>query len=119
VDVWLDCGTPEDVLRTNRYLLDHGHDNSSELQPAEGTTIVPPVNVHPGAEIRSSTIGPHVTVREDCIIEGSVVEDSVLEAGAVVRDSQLAGSLVGKQAEVTGHAGMVNLGDNSTVGISS
>ena len=27
VGVWLDAGTPKSLLETNRYLLEHGHDN--------------------------------------------------------------------------------------------
>jgi len=30
VEVWMDCGTPESLLETNRFLLDHGRDNSAE-----------------------------------------------------------------------------------------
>jgi glucose-1-phosphate thymidylyltransferase len=115
VDVWLDCGTPQDVLHTNRHLLDNGHDNSNELQIAEGSTIIPPVHLHPGTEIRASTIGPHVSVREGCIIEGSTVADSVLDSGTVVRDSKLTGSLVGRNVEVRNHQGSLDIGDNSRV----
>jgi glucose-1-phosphate thymidylyltransferase len=115
VDVWLDCGTPEDVLRTNRYLLEHGNDNSGAVRLLEGSTIVAPVHIHPTAKIQSSVVGPHVTVSENCTIEDSVVEDSVLEAGAMVRHSKLAGSLVGRQAEVHNHEGSVDIGDNARV----
>ena len=41
VDVWLDAGTPESVLDTNRYLLEHGRDNSGLVCRCEGLTIVP------------------------------------------------------------------------------
>ncbi len=30
VSVWEDCGTPQDVLKTNRYFLEHGRDNGGE-----------------------------------------------------------------------------------------
>ena len=29
VDVWLDAGTPETLLETNRYLLENGHHNTA------------------------------------------------------------------------------------------
>lgn len=115
VDIWLDCGTPQDVLHTNRYLLDHGHDNSSEVTPPADCTIVPPVHIHPEVELRSSTVGPHVTVMEGCVVEGSAVQDSVLEAHSTVRESKLSASLIGQHAEILGHDGRVNLGDHSKV----
>jgi glucose-1-phosphate thymidylyltransferase len=42
VGVWLDAGTPKSLLETNRYLLEHGHDNSASAQ-REGVTVIPPV----------------------------------------------------------------------------
>jgi glucose-1-phosphate thymidylyltransferase len=42
VGVWLDAGTPDSLLETNRYLLDHGHDNSAAaVRP--GVAVIPPV----------------------------------------------------------------------------
>ena len=32
VDEWRDTGKPETVLETNRYLLDHGSDNSAQVE---------------------------------------------------------------------------------------
>ena len=32
VEIWLDAGTPEALLETNRYLLEHGLDNSAEVR---------------------------------------------------------------------------------------
>ena len=50
VEVWKDCGKPESLLETNKYLLEHGHDNSAQLQ-VDGSVIVPPVNIHVDAKI--------------------------------------------------------------------
>ncbi len=36
VDVWLDAGTPESLLETNRYLLSNGRSNSSQAATREG-----------------------------------------------------------------------------------
>jgi glucose-1-phosphate thymidylyltransferase len=49
VDTWLDAGTPEALLETNRYLLLNGHDNSLKAARRKGNVIVPPVFVHPSA----------------------------------------------------------------------
>ena len=46
VGVWLDAGTPKSLLETNRYLLEHGHDNSASAQ-REGVTVIPPVFISP------------------------------------------------------------------------
>lgn len=43
VSEWLDCGRPDTVLATNRYLLKHENDNSEQIIDKEGVIIIPPV----------------------------------------------------------------------------
>lgn len=115
VEVWLDAGVPATVLETNRYLLDHGRDNTDQVPAREGVEIVPPVYIAPDAHIEASTIGPHVSVGAGCHIEGSHIRDSVLEPGARVIDSTLHASLVGARAEVRNIAGSLNVGDDCQI----
>ncbi len=115
VSVWLDCGTSQSVLETNRYLLQHGHDNSASL-PAGPYVIVPPVNIHPSATIVNSVIGPHVSIGEGCHIVSSVIRESVVEAGAEVVDHVMANSLIGRDAILHGRPRRFNVGDSSVVG---
>ena len=115
VEVWLDCGKTETVLETNRFLLDHGHDNH-ELLEGNGSVIVPPVNIHPTAEVRNSVIGPHATVGAGCVVEDSIVRDSILDEHSVVTDALLSGSLIGRSARVSGRFRTFNVGEASEVG---
>ena len=115
VDVWQDCGKTETVLETNRYLLANGHDNSAQLTGA-GFTIVPPVNVHATAQIRSSIIGPYATVAAHCRVENSIIRDSIVDEEAVVQDAMLSGSLIGRSAKVGGRFRAYNVGEASEVG---
>lgn len=114
VNVWLDCGTAHSVLETNRYLLQHGHDNSAEL-PQGQYVIVPPVNIHPSATIINSVIGPHASIGEGCHIVSSVIRESVVEAGAKVIDHVMANSLIGRDAVLRGRPRRFNVGDSSVV----
>ena len=115
VEVWLDAGTPEAILETNRYLLDHGRDNSAQAAEREGVVVIPPVYIHPSAELRACVIGPHVSLGAECRLEGCVVRDSILEEGVQIHDAVLAGSLVGRQVRVSGRASIINAGDHSFV----
>ncbi len=38
VEVWHDCGKPDTLLETNRYLLDHGRDNSAVAAQRPGSS---------------------------------------------------------------------------------
>jgi glucose-1-phosphate thymidylyltransferase len=117
VDVWLDCGKPETVLSTNRYLLGNGHDNSAEIQQS-GVTIIPPVNIHPSAKLEHAIIGPDAAVGANCEVSYSIIKDSIINAGAHVRNILLDNSLIGENATVAGAYHKLNVGDKSTVDFS-
>ena len=119
VDVWLDTGTIEATLETNRYLLEHGCGNTESVKRT-GVTVLPPVFIHETAEIRASVIGPNVSVGAKCVITGSRVENSILEEEAAVESAALNGSFIGRQAQVRGRSAespplKLNIGDNSSV----
>ena len=113
VDVWLDAGTPDSILETNRYLLDHGRDNSPDLPQFNNTVIIPPVNIHPSVEINGSVIGPYVSLSCDCKVTGSILSNSIVDEGAHLVNSLLEGSLLGRNVNVAGQALHLNLGDQS------
>jgi len=112
VDVWLDAGTPDSLLETNRYLLEHGCDNSAEAA-GRGLTIVPPVFIHPSARVESSVIGPYVSVGEECELQQVIAKNSILDEGAMIRQIILENSLLGRNVQVQGQAARLNLGDQS------
>jgi glucose-1-phosphate thymidylyltransferase len=114
VQAWLDAGLPDAVLETNRYLLDHGHDNGAVYQ-ANGVTILPPVFIHETAEIKSSVIGPHASIGAHCVIEDAIIRDSVLDSETEVKAVIVKGTLLGKKVQVTGKAQQLNLGDNASI----
>jgi glucose-1-phosphate thymidylyltransferase len=113
VDVWLDAGTPEALLETNRYLLEHGRDNSAEAARRPGVVVVPPVFIHPEAEISQSVIGPYVSISAESNIRGSIVRDSIIEEGVQLEDVILEGSILGRDVQVKGQVTRMNLGDQS------
>jgi glucose-1-phosphate thymidylyltransferase len=119
IDVWLDMGTTDAILETNRYLLAHGRDNTNTIN-RKNVKIIPPVFIHGSATIENSTIGPNASIGADCRITNSRVEDSILESGVVVETAALNGSFIGRQACVRGHSSessplVLNIGDNSSV----
>jgi len=114
VETWLDAGLPSAVLETNRYLLDHGHGTGPSCH-CDNITIIPPVYIHASAVIKSSVIGPHVSIGAKCEIENAIIRDSILDEGTIVHNIVLEESLLGRQVEVLGKSQKLNLGDNSWV----
>ncbi len=111
IDEWFDCGKPEAMLETNRKLLK----NAPGARPIEGSIIIPPVSISPGAEIVNSIIGPYVSVAERVVIHSSIVRDSVIAEGATVTDATLESSLIGSNAVIRGGFKKLDVGDSSEI----
>ena len=114
VDTWLDAGTADAIIETNRYLLDHGRDNSHKVAALNDTVIIPPVNIHPSATVSASILGPHLCLGEDTVVEGSILKDSIVGPGAHITNCLLETSLIGHNATLSGQTGKFRLGDNSS-----
>jgi len=112
LDVWEDCGKPETVLHTNRYLLDNGHAHVTET---ENSIVIPPVYIADDAVVRNSIIGPYVTIAGGSKVSNSIITDSIIDDGAVIEDAMLTGSLIGRHARVRGTFNSLNVGDSSQV----
>ena len=118
IDTWLDTGTIEATLDTNKILLDK---MGSQVGKFEGSNveIVEPVAIGEGAEISNSTIGPHASIGANCKIRDSRISESIVEPGCEIQDAALNRSLIGRQARVkgrgNGHVIQLNVGDSSQV----
>jgi glucose-1-phosphate thymidylyltransferase len=117
VSVWEDCGTPQDVLKTNRYFLEHERDNGGEAATTQ-SVIIPPVYIAPSARVEQSIIGPYVTIAENSVVLRSIVRDSIVDEEVYIDDTMLDSSLIGKGAVVRGYYRVLNVGDSSRLDFS-
>ena len=100
VDRWLDCGTIDALLDTNRYLLRAL--NLTSPVGVHNSTVIPPVFIANSSRIAFSTIGPYASVGEDTEIENSTVRDSIVDSGARINNALVEKSFVGKNERVEG-----------------
>ena len=112
LDVWEDCGKPETVLHTNRYLLEHGN---QQYAPTTNSIVIPPVYIAKTATVEDSIIGPYVTIADEAVIRHSIVRDSIIDERSHIEDAMLSGSLIGRDARVAGSFERLNVGDSSQV----
>jgi glucose-1-phosphate thymidylyltransferase len=119
IDTWLDTGTIEATLDTNKILLQRGEAGETKNVMRKDVNIIAPSFVHATAEISASTIGPFASIGADCKIHNSRISDSIIEAGTEINDAALTRSLIGRQARVQGrgdgHVLKLNVGDNSSM----
>jgi len=117
VDIWLDAGIADDVLRTNGYLLDHGHDNSIEASTNNKSIILPPVFIHPSASVEDSVIGPHVSIGANCKIQRSVLRDTIIDDGSRVENAIMEHSLIGRDVHISRQPAVMNVGDHTELAL--
>jgi glucose-1-phosphate thymidylyltransferase len=117
VDIWLDAGTPDDVLSTSRYLLDHGHTSSVSQESDQNCVIIPPVFIHPTASVKDSLIGPHVSIGANCKVDGCIIRDSIIEDCSEISHVILEHSLIGQQARLHQKANTLNIGDQTELNL--
>ena len=119
VEAWLDTGTIQATLGTNRYMLERAWPSAPQIAPRPGVEIRPPVHIHRTAKIESSVIGPYASVGPNCRISGSLIEDCIVEADCDIRNVAIKGSLIGCRVTLEGR-GLdevltLNIGDDSTI----
>ena len=115
IEEWLDCGKPETLLETNRYLLERATGNHLFI---EGCVIIPPVSIHPSAEVKHSVIGPYVSIAENCKVNESIIRNSVINPNSILHNVMLEESLIGDAVELAGQSQRMNIGDNSVIDLS-
>lgn len=130
VEVWEDCGTPDAILHTNRYLL---HKVSPASAFPESCIVIPPAHIDPTAQVENSVIGPYVHIGAGSVvnssivgpyvsladggeIHGSLVTDSIVNEGSKIEQAMLHQSLIGEGACVRGSFERLNVGDSSEIG---
>ncbi len=114
--VWQDCGTPPFHLQTNRWLLEHGHDNCETTRAkVVDSEIRPPAHLADDVVIEGSTVGPYVVIESGCRVTNSRLHDAIVMRDTLVEGSALHDSLVGERVSVQGFRGSLNIGDDSKV----
>ena len=118
ISTWLDTGTIEATLDTNKMLLEK---MGTQVNKYTGTQVkvIDPSFIDATAEISNSTIGPYASIGANCKIENSQIAESIIETGCEIKDAALSRSLIGKQAKVKargdGHVMQLNISDTSSV----
>ena len=120
ISTWLDTGTIDATLETNKILLEKIGSNVSKFK-GSNVQIVEPVAIHETAEISNSTIGPYASIGAGCKIENCQISESIIEADCEIKDAALIRSLIGNQARVKGrgdgHVMQLNISDTSFVSL--
>lgn len=112
IPVWEDCGKPEEMLQTNRYLLTR-RDPAPRTYP--DSIVIRPSFVDPTATLRRSVVGPYASIGAGATLEGVVIENSIVGERVTIRNMALGGSILSDDATVRGPVRRLNLGATGEV----
>lgn len=111
VEGWYDCGKPETLLSTNKYLLLKTGTN----RIPEGVVINHPVYISEKATVKNSVIGPFTTIASNAVVSNSIIVNSIISPGANVDKVLLESSIIGSDAVIKGNYNRLNTGDSSEI----
>jgi glucose-1-phosphate thymidylyltransferase len=112
VNIWLDCGKPETLIETNRYLLSHGRE---KVKWYNDCVIKHPVYIEPSVSAENSVIGPNVSIARGSKIINSIISNSIIGEDAIIENAIIDSSLVGDKAELIYEKKKLNVGDSTQI----
>ena len=111
VEGWYDCGKPETLLSTNKFLLEQ----KSSFREFENVVINDPVFIADDAKVENSVIGPYTTLDKNCVVKDCIIKNSIVGSKAIVTKALLENSIIGNNSIIRGTYKRLNSGDSSEI----
>jgi glucose-1-phosphate thymidylyltransferase len=108
---WLDCGKPETILETNKYILK----KINKKYSVKGNKIIKPVFIGINTRIQNSIIGPFTSISDGSIIINSSIKECIISDNSKIENSNLKNSIIGENCFVKNYRGVLNIGDFNEV----
>jgi len=118
VDEWLDCGNKDATVYTNQRLLEI-YKRESLLSTSLKTTdsiIIDPCYIGENVIIKSSVIGPHVSISDNTVIENSIITNSIIQSNSKLTNVNIDNSMIGSYVEYKLKYNQVSIGDYTILG---
>ncbi len=109
IDGWCDCGNPETLIETNKYLLDRDGGIINAIEK-EHSILIPPVFIGESTVVSKSIIGPYASIGKNSYIEDTIIRNSIIGDKATVSQALLSEAIVGNRTEIKGRMHQINLG---------
>jgi len=116
VTEWLDCGNKDATVYTNQRILEFNKNTVRKSKFInQNSTIIEPCFIGENVALINSTVGPHVSIGDNCVIENSTIENSIIQTNCKIKNAELSNSMLGNFAEYTGKSNNVSIGDYSII----
>ncbi len=116
VTEWLDCGNKDATVYTNQRILEvYKNKLGTSNFVNTNSNIIQPCFIGENVKLINSTVGPHVSIGSNSVIENSVVKNSIIQTNTKIFNAELANSMIGNFAEFSGKTNDASISDYSTI----
>ena len=120
VDEWMDCGNKVVTIDTNTRMLGFlKADNEEQLVAdsvtLENSTIIEPCFIGENVILKNTTVGPNVSIGNNCTIIDSIVKNSLIQTYTNIKNANLDEAMIGNHVKYNGSFSKISIGDYSVL----
>lgn len=120
VDEWMDCGNKPVTIETNSRMLGFLKADGNEQLIAStvkniNSTIIEPCFIGENVILSHATIGPNVSIGNNCKIEVSTVKNSLIQSHTTIKNANLDNAMIGNHVSYDGNFTKISIGDYSVL----
>ena len=119
VDEWMDCGNKDVTVETNSRMLGFLHNDGINLVnqniKLENSIIIPPCYIGENVILINATVGPNVSLGNNCHVQDSAIKNSLIQTHAHIKNAVLDNAMIGNHASFDGKFTSISIGDYSVL----
>lgn len=120
VDEWMDCGNKDITIDTNAKMLGFlKHDADEQLisdsATLDNSKIIEPCFIGDNVVLKNTTVGPNVSVGNNCKIYDSTVKNSLIQTHTTIKNANLDQAMIGNHVVYDGNFTKISIGDYSVL----
>ena len=119
VNEWMDCGNKDATVDTNKQTLKFDFEAGKPLINSNivlnNSKIIEPCYIGENVQLNGSTVGPYVTIGDDCVVTDSVLANCLIQNDTQIRNAKLTNSMIGSHVKYNGDFQTISIGDYSVM----
>ena len=120
VDEWMDCGNKAVTVETNTKMLEYLQADGEEQMIASSvkmnnSKIIEPCFIGEHVVLKNATIGPNVSIGDNCCIENASIKNSLIQTHTTIKNTDLEDAMIGNYVSYDGNFKTVSIGDYSVL----
>ncbi len=119
VEEWMDCGNKNVTVETNgrvlNFLKDEGKNLVSDTVKQTDSKIIQPCYIGENVVLENATIGPDVSIGDNCVVKDSTIKNSLIQTNASIKNASLDNAMIGNHAKFDGKFTQISIGDYSVL----